>query len=690
MPIRVSDVLRNQSNSYPLVRAEDNQVAGLGYFTTIQDRSNLPTPKRTSSFIAVMALSSGSFVCQFIGTDPLDDGEWTDVRNWAKLGNEKNVFELMIEDSVRRGSNLGSTGTFDNSILGDFDQDGDVTVDDFLTFVTGYVNTSSTSARTGNTSQQRLNGRIGSSVAGAHLATWEFDNYDGANDFMLATTKAINEEIDTKITASIGNFDFDTSQTFTSGKDNFVLTYDHASGLMKLEDIDTSGGLERVAGDSTKANVSFTSDTGLSVSASDKTGISLSESSPGNISFSVNADTDNNNPTSITALTIAGQSAAAKATITFDSAATISGIVLNDLDNADVGSPSTGHFLKYDGSNWVGSALPVDSVVSDVSPQLGGNLDVNGNSITSASNGDITIDPDGTGSIILKSDDIQFQAAAAAFTSGTIRLYESSLLTPQHYISIASPASVTADTTLTLPDGAGSSGQVLSTNGSGTLSWATVVEQNNPDLFGILELKTVGGTQGEFIIYDNDNSHYISIQAPTVVAANVDFILPAADGSANQVLKTDGSGNLSFDTVGDVIDNRKFTKTSNTDGDSNGDVVYIGGTTSMTTGALYHYKSDGTWELADADAASTCDGLLGIALGAASDTNGVLLRGMVTIDHDPGAVGDVLFVSTTAGDITATAPSGNGDIVRVVGYCLDATNGQIWFNPDGAFVEVSA
>lgn len=328
-------------------------------------------------------------------------------------------------------------------------------------------------------------------------------------------------------------------------------------------------------------------------------------------------------------------------------------------------------------------------IVLDTTPQLGGNLDVNGNSITSASNGDITIDPDGTGSIILKSDDIQFQAAAAAFTSGTIRLFESSLLSPQHYIAIASPASVTSDTTLTLPDGAGSSGQVLSTNGSGTLSWASVPASNNPDFFGILELKTVGGTQGEFIIYDNDNSNYISIQAPTVVSSNVDFILPAADGSANQVLKTDGSGNLSFDTVGDVIDNRKFTKTSNTDGDSNGDVVYIGGTTSMTTGALYHYKSDGTWELADADAASTCDGLLGIALGAASDTNGVLLRGMVTIDHDPGAVGDVLFVSTTAGDITATAPSGSGDIVRVVGYCLDATNGQIWFNPDGAFVEVA-
>ena len=171
MPIRVSDVLKNQSNSYPLVRAEDNQVAGLGYFTSIQDRSNLPTPKRTSSFIAVMSLSSESFVCQFIGTDPLDDGEWTNVRKWAKLANEKNVFELLIEDSVRRGSNLTTgVGTFTNNILGDFDQDGELTVDDFLTFLTGYVNTSSTSARTNNTSLQRLSGRIGSS--GAHLATW--------------------------------------------------------------------------------------------------------------------------------------------------------------------------------------------------------------------------------------------------------------------------------------------------------------------------------------------------------------------------------------------------------------------------------------------------------------------------------------------------------------------------------------
>ena len=63
---------------------------------------------------------------------------------------------------------------------------------------------------------------------------------------------------------------------------------------------------------------------------------------------------------------------------------------------------------------------------------------------------------------------------------------------------------------------------------------------------------------------------------------------------------------------------------------------------------------------------------------------------MVTLDHDPGAVGDPIYLTTTAGDSSATAPSGNNNIVRIIGYCLHASNGNIWFNPDSTFVEVTA
>ena len=134
----------------------------------------------------------------------------------------------------------------------------------------------------------------------------------------------------------------------------------------------------------------------------------------------------------------------------------------------------------------------------------------------------------------------------------------------------------------------------------------------------------------------------------------------------------------------------KFTSASTSAGNHQGDVVYFGNTTSMTTGAIYHYNSSGNWELADADDNTKSDGLLSVALGAASDVNGVLLRGMVCLDHDPGAVGSPIYLTTTAGDASETAPSDNNNIVRVIGYVLGITGGAIWFNPDSTFVQVNA
>jgi len=50
--------------------------------------------------------------------------------------------------------------------------------------------------------------------------------------------------------------------------------------------------------------------------------------------------------------------------------------------------------------NWIDSTVVFD-IVNDTTPQLGGNLDVNGNSLVSTSNGDITFTPDGTGKVVI-------------------------------------------------------------------------------------------------------------------------------------------------------------------------------------------------------------------------------------------------------------------------------------------------
>jgi hypothetical protein len=56
--------------------------------------------------------------------------------------------------------------------------------------------------------------------------------------------------------------------------------------------------------------------------------------------------------------------------------------------------------------------------------------------------------------------------------------------------------------------------------------------------------------QSEVRFADADSSHYIAIQAPATVTANVTYTLPRNDGIAGQVLETNGSGTLSFTSFG--------------------------------------------------------------------------------------------------------------------------------------------
>jgi hypothetical protein len=45
------------------------------------------------------------------------------------------------------------------------------------------------------------------------------------------------------------------------------------------------------------------------------------------------------------------------------------------------------------------------------------------------------------------------------------------------------------------------------------------------------------------------------------------------------------------------------------------------------------------------------------------------------------------FVEQDAGT-TTTAPSGTGDIIRIIGYSIDGTNEIIYFSPDNSWVEI--
>jgi len=75
----------------------------------------------------------------------------------------------------------------------------------------------------------------------------------------------------------------------------------------------------------------------------------------------------------------------------------------SSLDEGDLYYNTTTNSLNYyNGSAFVAVvAGAMTSLEIDTTPQLGGSLDVNGNSIVSVSNGDITLAPHGNGEINL-------------------------------------------------------------------------------------------------------------------------------------------------------------------------------------------------------------------------------------------------------------------------------------------------
>ena len=108
-----------------------------------------------------------------------------------------------------------------------------------------------------------------------------------------------------------------------------------------------------------------------------------------------------------------------------------------------------------------GASLTGVDVVNDTSPQLGGNLDVNGNDIVTTSNANLELAPNGTGKVVVKGNSNQ----------GAIQL--NCEANSHGQIIIAAPHSESANNTLTLPS-TGGDARLVSATSTATLTNKTL------------------------------------------------------------------------------------------------------------------------------------------------------------------------------------------------------------------------
>lgn len=166
---------------------------------------------------------------------------------------------------------------------------------------------------------------------------------------------------------------------------------------------------------------------------------------------------------------------------------------------------------------------------------------------------------------------------------------------------------------------------------------------------------------------------------------------PSALGLADQGLNTtdnvtfnniNATGKISLSTQLDV------ETVIDTNYEYSGETATIKAGDNLAAGNFVYINATGYLLKADADAAVSMP-CFGMALDTASPGAQclILIRGWVFNSGWTLAEGDSVYVSTTAGTLTTTAPSGSGDQVQVIGIGL--SEDLMYFNPDYTVLEIT-
>ena len=208
----------------------------------------------------------------------------------------------------------------------------------------------------------------------------------------------------------------------------------------------------------------------------------------------------------------------------------------------------------------------------------------------------------------------------------------------------------------------------LREDGDGTSSWQTPAYPTRDSL----GLDTDDSPQFTAINLGHASDTTIARVSAGVVSIEGSNILTAATGLA--LAGGTMTGNITLGENASV----DLDPSLSADGKYTGTCITGTAGATLAFGDIVYYNSSSKWVLADADAASTGGTvMLGVCVLAASgdtEPTKVLLHGNVRADtaFPTLTVGGAVYLSTTDGDITQTAPTGADDVVRVLGHALTA------------------
>lgn len=174
----------------------------------------------------------------------------------------------------------------------------------------------------------------------------------------------------------------------------------------------------------------------------------------------------------------------------------------------------------------------------------------------------------------------------------------------------------------------------------------------------------------------------------TASAVNEVTITNAATGNPVQVAATGGDTNINLKLAGKGTGGVEayVGNASTADVTASGVKVSLTAGENLVFGDACYVKSDGKLWKGDADAIAT-SGVIALALATIStDAAGdFLMLGIARNDAWNWTVGGDIYLSTTAGALTQTAPSGTDDVIQILGKATHAD--RMYWNPQLVQVE---
>ena len=215
-----------------------------------------------------------------------------------------------------------------------------------------------------------------------------------------------------------------------------------------------------------------------------------------------------------------------------------SGDIASSSDELLISDADASTFKRVTVDNLISSAGGLTAVVSDTTPQLGGDLDVNGNDIVSVSNGNINLLPNGSGKVIMDGngssggvsiDDGNIDIRTGTGSVSKIKFYCESSNAHAQTLQ-AQPHSASSSAVVVLPV---ASGTLIGTGDTGTVSNDMLATINTAGKVTLASLEIDGGTDigadlttSDLIIVDDGaggtNRKAALSRMVTLMAANLD------------------------------------------------------------------------------------------------------------------------------------------------------------------------